>query len=203
MNVYDFDETIYYGDSTVDFFKYCLIHHPVMAVTLPNTGIQFLRYFAKRQSKTRCKEQMYRFLRCIGDTPQVVEQFWESHIGKIKPWYIQKLHKPDDVVISASPEFLVAPACKMLGISNVMASRVDPYTGLYEGVNCWGEEKVRRFYEVFGDGTPIDAFYSDSLSDTPLARLAQEAWIVRDDQLVHWDVWEQKHGKKKLMQETR
>lgn len=31
MNVYDFDETIYDGDSTVDFYKYCLrrpsVHH--------------------------------------------------------------------------------------------------------------------------------------------------------------------------------
>lgn len=201
MNVYDFDETIYHGDSTVDFFQYCLLHHPIMAITLPNTAFQFVRYFAHLQSKTRCKEQMYKFLRCIGETPDVVDAFWASHIKNIKPWYIEKLHRSDDVVISASPEFLIKPACEKLGISHVMASRVDPYIGLYRGKNCWGEEKVRRFYEVFGEGTGIDAFYSDSLSDTPLARLANEAWIVRGDDLVAWDVWEHKHGKKKLWNE--
>lgn len=201
MNVYDFDETIYHGDSTVDFFQYCLLHHPIMAITLPNTAFQFVRYFAHLQSKTHCKEQMYKFLRCIGETPNVVEAFWASHIKNIKPWYIEKLHRSDDVVISASPEFLIKPACEKLGISHVMASRVDPYTGLYRGKNCWGEEKVRRFYEVFGEGTGIDAFYSDSLSDTPLARLANEAWIVRGDDLVAWDVWKRKHGKKKLWNE--
>ena len=201
MNVYDFDETIYHGDSTVDFFQYCLLHHPVMAITLPNTALQFAIYFARLQSKTRCKEQMYKFLRCIGETPDVVNDFWASHIRNIKPWYIEKLHRKDDVVISASPEFLIKPACEKLGISHVMASQVDPYTGLYQGKNCWGEEKVRRFYEGFGEGTPIDTFYSDSLSDAPLASLAKEAWIVRDDQFVPWDVWEHKHKKKRLWKE--
>ena len=112
MNVYDFDETIYRGDSTVDFFRYCLLHHPAMAVTLPNTAVQFGRYFAKRQSKTRTKEEMYKFLRCIGDTPRVVEQFWKSHISNIKPLYLENLREKNDVVISASPEFLVnRPVC--------------------------------------------------------------------------------------------
>lgn len=195
MNVYDFDETIYDGDSTVDFFRYCLLHHPAMAVTLPNTGVNFLLYFAKLQSKTRTKEQMYKFLRCIGDTPEVVQEFWRTHIENIKPWYLTKLRRDDDVVISASPEFLIKPACDILGIKTAMASRVDPYTGEYKGKNCWGEEKVRRFYERFGEGTRIDKFYSDSLSDVPLARMADEAYIIRGDKFVHWEVWEHKHGK--------
>lgn len=202
MNVYDFDDTIYSGDSTADFFRYCLRHYPKMAATLPNTGFQFLRYFAGRQSKTRCKQQMYRFLRYLGRTPEVVDAFWEIHIKNIKPWYLETLHRPDDVVISASPEFLVAPACRKIGITTVMASRVDPYTGRYQGKNCWGDEKVRRFYEEFGDGTPIDSFYSDSLSDAPLAGLAAEAWIVRGDQLIPWSVWEHKHGRRKLWSEN-
>ena len=42
-----------------------------------------------------------------------------------------------------------------------------------------------------------------SLSDTPLARLAREAWIIRGDKLVPWDVWEHQHGKKKQWSETR
>ncbi len=201
MNVYDFDQTIYHGDSTVDFFQYCLIHHPVMAITLPNTAVQFIKYFAHMQSKTYCKEQMYKFLRCIGETPDVVEQFWKTHIANIKPWYIEKLHRSDDVIISASPEFLLQPICRTLGISTLMASQVDPYTGMYRGKNCWGTEKVRRFFEVFGKDATIDSFYSDSLSDTPLARLAKEAWIVRGDHLVPWDVWEQKHPRKKLWTE--
>ncbi len=32
MNVYDFDETIYDGDSTVDFVKYSNIHQPKVLI---------------------------------------------------------------------------------------------------------------------------------------------------------------------------
>ncbi len=189
MNVYDFDQTIYRGDSTVDFYFYCLRHKPLMLRSIPGTIGGFALYGARLWDKTQAKQQMYRFLNAIGDTEQMVKQFWRSHIRNIKPWYIEKTRQEDDVIISASPEFLLKPACELLGIRYLMASRVDPDSGKYTGVNCWGEEKVRRFREVFGD-RQIETFYSDSLSDTPLAREAKTAWIVRGDELIPWAEWE-------------
>ena len=191
MNVYDFDQTIYHGDSTVDFYFYCMRHKPLMLRSVPGTGAAFTLYQAKIWNKTQFKQQMYRFLTAVGDTEQIVQEFWRSHIRNIKPWYIEKTRRADDVIISASPEFLLQPACDQLGIRYLMASRVNPHTGRYTGINCWGEEKVRRFREVFGD-VAIETFYSDSLSDTPLARLAQTAWIVRGDALIPWEEWEKK-----------
>lgn len=191
MNVYDFDETIYHGDSTVDFFFYCMRHKPLMIRSFPGTIAAFALWKSGKWTKTQFKQQMYRFLTALGDTETVVEEFWKLHIKNIKAWYIENTRRPDDVVISASPEFLLRPACRQLGIQYLMASRVDPYTGKYTGENCWGEEKVRRFREEFGDAA-IDTFYSDSLSDTPLARLADTAWIVRDDVLIPWKEWELK-----------
>lgn len=189
MNVYDFDQTIYRGDSTVDFYFYCMRTKPLMMRSIPGTVGAFALYKTKVWNKTQFKQQMYRFLTALGDQELVVERFWRSHIKNIKPWYIEKTKRPDDVVISASPEFLLQPACEQLGIRHLMASRVDMRTGTYTGLNCWGEEKVRRFREVFGD-VKIETFYSDSLSDTPLARIAQTAWIVRGDELIPWQEWE-------------
>lgn len=194
MNVYDFDETIYHGDSTVDFFLYCMRHKPLMMRSFPGTAAAFVLWKSKKWTKTQFKQQMYRFLTALGDTEQIVDEFWKTHIKNIKTWYLQDTRRPDDVVISASPEFLLRPVCKQLGIKHLMASRVDSHTGKYTGENCWGEEKVRRFYEVFGE-VPIDTFYSDSLSDTPLARLANTAWIVRGDELIPWADWERKKHK--------
>ena len=96
-----------------------------------------------------------------------------------------KQKKSDDVIISASPEFLLEPIIKKLDISTLIASRVDKHTGLYDGINCHGKEKVRRFYEVFPDGK-IDEFYSDSYSDTPLAEIADKAYIVKGEELSEW-----------------
>ena len=195
MNVYDFDQTIYHGDSTVDFYLYCVRHRPLMIYSWPGTAAAFVLYQAKIINKTQFKRQMYQFLRAVGDTEQLVEKFWDSHINKIKSWYTQDTQREDDVIISASPEFLLRPACRRLGIAHLIASRVDAHTGAYTGVNCWGEEKVRRFREKFGDAQ-IETFYSDSLSDSPLAEIAQKAWIVRGDELIDWDEWARKKKKK-------
>lgn len=195
MNVYDFDQTIYRGDSTVDFYFYCMRHKPLMLRSVPGTVGAFALYQGKLWNKTQFKQQMYRFLTAIGDPEMIVDRFWRSHIKNIKPWYIESTRRDDDVVISASPEFLLKPACDQLGIRYLMASRVDAHTGRYTGVNCWGEEKVRRFREVFGETADIDSFYSDSLSDTPLARLAQTAWIVRGDELITWNEWERRKNR--------
>ena len=35
MNVYDFDGTIYDGDSTLDFWYFCLKKHPQILLYLP------------------------------------------------------------------------------------------------------------------------------------------------------------------------
>ena len=113
-----------------------------------------------------------------------MEAFWETHIRKIKPFYPAQ-QREDDVIISASPLFLLQPACDRLGIRCLMASNVDPHTGVYDGINCHGEEKVRRFREKYGN-CEIDEFYSDSYSDTPLAKVAKKAFIVKGDTLTEW-----------------
>ena len=61
---------------------------------------------------------------------------------------------------------------------------MDKHTGEYRGPNCHGEEKVRRYQALYGqEGFE---FYSDSLSDAPMAQLACRAWMVRGDALSPW-----------------
>ena len=115
----------------------------------------------------------------------MAEAFWDMHEKDILPWY-RAQRRADDVIISASPEFLLLPICRRLGIGCLMASRVDPATGRYTGVNCHGKEKVRRFREKFPRGQ-IDHFYSDSRSDAPLASIAREAFLVKGEKLQVWD----------------
>ena len=75
--------------------------------------------------------------------------------------------------------------CKKLNIKYLIASKVDKHTGKYTGTNCYGEEKVRRFNELFTN-SPIDNFYSDSLSDTPIAKLARHAFLVSGNSIKKW-----------------
>ena len=63
MNVYDFDKTIYDGDSTVDFYFFCLKQTPKMLKYLPYQGFSFIKYLFGFIDKTHFKEK---FFSCFG-----------------------------------------------------------------------------------------------------------------------------------------
>ena len=184
MNVYDFDGTIYRGDSTWDFFCFCLKKYPRTWFSLPRTALCALCFSLHLLSKTKFKENFYRFLRGVPNVRQAVEQFWDSHMEKIQPWYRQ-LRQSGDLVISASPEFLLKIPCERLEILPPIASKVEENTGVYQGVNCDGDEKVRRFRQQLGERA-IQNFYSDSRSDAPLAELAEHSFLIRDGAVLPW-----------------
>ena len=169
MNVYDFDDTIFRGDSTRAFWAYCLKRAPGLARFLPRQCAAAVRYGQG-----------------VPDADAWAEDFWRTHERRFRPWYLAQ-KQPDDLVISASPEFLLAPACRRLGIRPPIASRVDARTGRYTGLNCKGAEKVSRFREQYPDAE-IGQFYSDSRSDAPLAHLARRAFLVRGDSYTSWEV---------------
>lgn len=187
MNVYDFDGTIYEGDSTVDFFFFALKHKPSLVRYFPKQAMGFLLYTLKRIEKTELKERFFCFLRGI-DAQKLTETFWEKKEHKIYKWYLEQ-QREDDIVISASPEFLVKPICNRLGIRYIIASKVDEQTGKFSGENCRGQEKVRRLAEEY-QVTHIHKFYSDSHSDLPLAQIADEAYLVKNGKTMTWGLTE-------------
>ena len=182
MNVYDFDKTIFRGDSTARFYLYCLKRYPKIFKRLPKLGFEAVTLL--HRNKQLFKQHMFAFLKDLPDPEAAVKDFWDLNEKYVKQWYL-KQKKSDDLIISASPEFLIRPIMKRLGVSNVLASPVDIVTGLYGGRNCHGEEKLNR-YRIYARGQQIDAFYSDSRSDQPLAGIAKEAFLVKGEQLLPW-----------------
>lgn len=186
MNVYDFDKTIYDGDSTLNFYLYCLRKHPKLLLNLPKQLIYIALYIFGKYDKTTFKEHFYTFLSKLKHVDKDIEDFWNINEKKIKNFY--KDNKTDnDIVISASPEFLLKPICSKIGIKKLIASQVDKLNGKYTGINCYGEEKVNRFYKEYNHNQKIDNFYSDSLSDEPLAKLSDKAFIVQKESLTNWN----------------
>lgn len=184
MNVYDFDNTILRGDSSYRFFAYCLTHFPRMWRDLPGQVGNGLLYLLKLRPKQAAKQRMFHYLTLIGDVDDAVAAFWKKNQRRVKAWYLAQ-RRDDDVVISASPEFLVRPACERAGIRCVIGSPVDKRSGVFLGNNCHDVEKVSRFYARFPGGK-IENFYSDSRSDAPMAAIADHAWLVKGDRLLPW-----------------
>lgn len=185
MNVYDFDKTIYRRDCSVDFYLYEILRHPALLRYLPLQIIGWGGYFLHLHDKTVMKNYFYRYLKGIKDIDGEVKRFWDQHIHMMHQWYLQQ-HRDDDLVISASAQFMVQPACERLGITRVLASPVDQYNGCVTGPNCHGAQKVVCFHENGYRDSDVEKFYSDSHSDDPMAALAQESYIVKGERLIPW-----------------
>lgn len=184
MNAYDFDQTIYQPDSSYSFVMFCLKRHTLAVLkTLPRVGASGLRLLMKRARVKEVKERVFSFLKDIEDVDGEVAAFWQQHRANIEPWYLSQ-RQDDDLIISASPEFLLRPIAEELGVE-LIATVMDKHTGKILGENCHDSEKVRRFREVYGDVSP-ERFYSDSLSDSPMAEISQSAFLVDKGAISPW-----------------
>lgn len=184
MNVYDFDKTIYDGDSTIDFYLYTLKKKPFLILLLPYSVLYFILYKLHIVSKHKFKEVFFFFVKYINDLEKFINEFWNIKDVKIKKWYLDS-KKKTDIIISASPEFLLKPICDKLNV-NLIATIVDPKTGKIEGENCYGENKVIRFKEY--TTKKINKFYSDSYSDNPMALISKKAYIVNKNDINDWNI---------------
>ena len=184
MNTYDFDKTIFYPDSSACFYRYCLRRFPrALIPTLPGSLKMVLRYRRGEISARELKQQLFSFLPAIGNIDRTVCEFWDRNEKRIGKWYLDQ-KRSDDLIISASPRFLLQPVCDRLGV-RLIATEMDKHTGRIAGDNCHDHEKVRRFYAA-DPAAHTEAFYSDSLSDSPMAEIADRAYLVRKHRLYPW-----------------
>lgn len=182
MNIYDFDNTIYKGDTNKDILLYSFKKHPFKVIKALKKTKKLERDY-KRGLITfeRVKEAMLSFLFEIDDLDGYIEKFVSSHMKNIKPWYLSR--KSDyDIVISASYELWIIPFCKKLGIRYVLATKTDK-EGHIIGKNCKGEEKVRRLASTIPNAQIVTS-YSDSESDLPILNLAKTAYVVEGNKLI-------------------
>lgn len=184
MNTYDFDETISIEDSEYNFYKYCLRKYPRAVLrTVPRTLCRALSCLFGRADTASLKAQLFSYLRYIPDVDVAVADFWEHYYWMIQDWYLAQ-KRDDDIIISASPEFLLKPVANRLGV-RLIATIMNKNTGEISGPNCHDHEKVRRFYAEYPDAH-TEQFYSDSLSDSPMAEIADEAFLVKKGKLSPW-----------------
>ncbi len=183
MNVYDWDKTIYDGDSSIDFYKHCLKKYPSISKYWPRQMRAMSQYKRRKITKTEMKTVFYEYFQSIPNIGQEVQIFWDENEHKIKSWYYDQ-KRDDDLIISASPDFLLRPITNKLGIA-LIASDVNPLSGENMQENCYGPEKVRRMKLEY-DINEMEEFYSDSYSDDPLAQFAQKSYLVKGNERLPW-----------------
>jgi phosphatidylglycerophosphatase C len=82
------------------------------------------------------------------------------------------------LIVTASPEFVVAPFARGLGAELLIGTRLATdadgrLTGELDGANCRGPEKVRRLRAEYGEDVWLAAAYGDSDGDTEMLSIAE------------------------------
>lgn len=185
MNVYDFDGTILDGDTEEYFFLFLSKKN-----IFSDSKAEYLKTLLKArldivEKYDEYSNEIYKTLfENIENLDDLIEEFWDLHLKYIKDFYFVK-RKPDDVITTATPAFLVEPIFKELQIKNFIAPKFDLEKMCFTKNLNYGSDKVPNFLEVYGENC-IDEFYSDSDSDIELAKLAKKPIKVIGEKFTDW-----------------
>ena len=103
-DLYDFDGTIYDGDSGVDLVKFAIKKNPKFLLKFPAIILACIKYALKIGTKEQAKNIIFSFLKDVKDVDAFVKEFWE----KIKAQLMKSVPPPlsSDVMLE-----LQQPSC--------------------------------------------------------------------------------------------
>lgn len=187
LNVFDFDNTIYKGESSFNYYFFCVKHHPTLIRFVFTVLFCLIKYklciISVDGFMQLCRKYVYDFVKGCPDAEELAEKFWEKNFKKIKSFYFD-MKNEDDVIISASFGFIIRPAMRKLGIKNLVCSEIDLEAKEIKHL-CFRKNKKHLFEEMF-DGAKIENFYTDSLNDIALLREAENGYIVKGNKIKKW-----------------
>ncbi|MDD6673865.1 MAG: haloacid dehalogenase-like hydrolase [Eubacteriales bacterium] len=184
VNVYDFDNTIYDGETLVDFILYYIKTDRKIWKYVPKLIIiaikDALHLFTVEQAIEAYASFLEGYYVNLGDTTQNVIKFWDKNEKKIKPWYA-KVQKESDIIVSGSTDFILDEIMKRMGIKHYIGSSIDKKTGKFIRL-CFLENKVKAFYEIYPD-KHIENFYTDSMNDKAMMDIADNVYLVKKNKI--------------------
>jgi phosphatidylglycerophosphatase C len=102
----------------------------------------------------------------------------------LEAWRREKRSGARVIIVTASPEAVVAPFARLLAADALIGTRlaVDAQgrlTGALNGANCRGAEKVRRIQALFGANVGLKTAYGDTAGDVEMLALAENGLMGR------------------------
>ena len=184
VNVYDFDNTIYDGETLVDFILYYIKTDRKIWKYIPKLIIialkDALHLFTVEQAIQAYASFLEGYYVNLDDTTQDVIKFWDKNEKKIKSWYA-KVQKESDIIVSGSTDFILDEIMKRMGIKHYIGSSIDKKTGKFIRL-CFLENKVKAFKEIYPD-KHIENFYTDSMNDKAMMDIADNVYLVKKNKI--------------------
>ena len=198
--VYDFDKTIYGGESGTNFFTYYLRNYPLKGLLFGLAYLKEVLFYLIKITDLKClKERFFIFLESHSneEIEKIVDGFWKEYGKKMYSWTQEELwenKKEADMVIvtSATPLFLLERLIPEMGYDMVFGTEFqgdgkEKFVAEIKGENNKGMEKVKKLNKWAKENDieyEIIKFYSDSLADKPLYDIAEKKyWIKKGKKL--------------------
>ena len=184
MNVFDFDNTIYRGESSVDLAIYMIRNNKRIILYLPKIFYNLIKYklciVNKKHTIDAINDFMQNVLSGKEELLGAVYGFWAKNRCKLDTNMLNRI-KRSDVIITAGPDFLLNGIRDVLNTDNILCSSVDTEKMKVRYLN-FGSSKAKFYKKKYGNGR-IDCFFTDSYNDKALMQLSEHVYIVKKGRL--------------------
>ena len=180
MQVFDFDNTIYHGESTFDFAMFIIKRKKSLLKCAPGITLLLIKYKRCKMNALEFQTELEKFtgpfLQNKEFIKKSVQDFWQKNRKKLDQNIIKKIKK-HDVILTCSPSFLIKEIENDLNTKNIVATEIDIDEGKIHFLN-FGKNKVKIFQEKFPK-KKIQTVYTDSYNDKALMDVAKNVYLVK------------------------
>ncbi|MFN3523009.1 MAG: HAD-IB family hydrolase [Phenylobacterium sp.] len=183
---FDFDGTLTVRDSFTAFLRWRAggLRYALGLARLAPAAVAYLFHRSRGRIKAAAVREFLKGVPRAQIEDEARRFAEESAVGLLRPdalrvWREWRAREAKLVIVSASPDLVVAPFARGLAAHALIATRLvydaeDRIVGTFDGANCRGAEKVRRLHEVFGPDLRLKAAYGDTSGDREMLELAEE-----------------------------
>ena len=187
LAVFDFDGTLYKGDSFIDFCKFYYLKKPwrLWFFFIQLGGFLFWKLGLLSSTQFKSLFIQYLFWDSEMEIKRMCQLFWERP-RNFNETVIERLvfYQKEGytiLVASASPKLLIEIACLKLHVKHVVGTELIPFKVRHIVMkNCRGPEKFIQVKNAFPEHH-LAVAYSDNKDDVELLQQAEQGfWVLGD-----------------------
>lgn len=184
MQIFDFDNTIYKGESVFDFAMFVIKRKKSLMKYIPGIVRLLFLYKICKMDVEEFQVALEKYSRPFLENQEFIEaliqEFWLSNIERLYPHMLKRI-KPEDIIITSSPEFLIDGIKDVLNTDKILCSKLDLKNGKITFLN-FADNKV-KYLEKEYPNAKVDTLYTDSYNDKPLMEIARNVYLVKKGNL--------------------
>lgn len=179
MKVFDFDNTLYDGESLVDFFEFLCDKKDELRKYKKLVKIMLKLYEMNMLPTSLIKKELNKHKNDVSfntnNIDKYVNEFWDKNKHKLNKDLIKLINK-DDLIITASLDVLLNPIRKELKTKHIISSIANIEKKDIDFI-CYKENKVLKYKELYKEEL-IDVLYTDSYADKPLMDISKKVILI-------------------------